>query len=617
MKHVVIALCFLGLAIYVFGFAADTHALPAGYDSYSMWFLVIVNGQETGMISINVKEGSFQSIYYGISEVYNLPFFSRIKSGNFRDRVYSTSLVFDGEAFNIYNDLDKAPEQVRDEVRSSWKKKAVIVDKENLPRLIFDQIPVVVLENLIISFVHGDAQRNLEQRYLLFDDQMPASIYIAQDNSRPVPTDIRSTITEYVCKRTNVPGQPDVSLFRAFLTEEGVPVGIEALSGRWKLRLYSLGKKETKERIYPKKWFLNQAKYSLAGPAKGLSLNFGEATLNKRQIAIKYTVETPAKKYNPEWLAAAYFKRRYSRSAGSVMVTEKDAKAFASFSYGGSFEISANQDEIFDELADRYEKRGKRLSKDDSNFEIIEGILSINFRSFLSAAKSSGIKCKEPGAYLVWDEKSFIGIDRGQKLACVKGDDVVSELSNKDMLFVAAHYLRTSPNTKRYHGSELSVEEVSIDQDFVKMKFTGKRKITEKEKRNVATDIIKDKLFGDTGLADINALSKDIKLITGGSYILTVAEKKLDAVGQDLAESNCCKRGPTFSGFSECDVGKDHVCRITGEYIMTRSQLEIRLKKELKAKHSHLNYMGDEAICMTGDDWYFTNLVGPINEYGQ
>lgn len=227
-----IALIFL---LWAAGSETVSQDAPPGYQ---LKYGIKVNDHDKGTLSMIVLPSYFTSKYHGITNADQIPFFARSKSGRWDNGLFSSEFSFNGHKYDVYNDLAKAPDTVLEEVRGDATKRAAIVDiKDGLPRLIFDKIPAVVFENLLIGFLENTIEPGKDM--LLFEDSgrsiLRIFMEIAQDQI-PLKVQNRDCSTrEYVCKRQVGAGREAKSIFKIFVTPKGIPVRVASLSGRWEM----------------------------------------------------------------------------------------------------------------------------------------------------------------------------------------------------------------------------------------------------------------------------------------------------------------------------------------------------------------------------------------------
>jgi hypothetical protein len=220
--------------------ASQALAVNYGKDDLTYKYYIDINSQSKGMLTVTKEQDSFHSEYFGVTAEDRLPFYSRKKTGSYRDGVYATSLSFDGDAFDIYYEKDKAPKGVDEYLRGDSSQKAIVWNPATgRPRLSFDRIPAVTLENILLGMLNRSFK--VGEYYYLLEGAKNSGLRLYCEKEESIPaeagSDVKCGSASYLFKRTNVPGEPDVPLFRVIVNKDNVPLKVVSNSGRWGLRL--------------------------------------------------------------------------------------------------------------------------------------------------------------------------------------------------------------------------------------------------------------------------------------------------------------------------------------------------------------------------------------------
>jgi len=280
-------------------------------DNYTLrYYVQMKKEQKKGLLSLKKMKTGFESEYGGDK----IPLFFPKKSGTFVDSIYSTSLEFGEKKYTIYLDTANTPKRVKRFIKGAKDNKSVLVDQENnLPTLLFEKIPMVTIENIIIGFL---TQRIRERESMMLYEEginQHARIYFLRDQQETIEIDkLRCTATRYICKRTSVPGTPDKNSFYVWRSPSGIPVRIAAANGKWDLMIHAIGHEATLSYDIAKDCEVYAQNHIQKLMQTKADTQISPIGFRNNQFSYQYNVAIPLKIPDPKEICVEYFMKKLS-----------------------------------------------------------------------------------------------------------------------------------------------------------------------------------------------------------------------------------------------------------------------------------------------------------------
>jgi hypothetical protein len=282
------------------------HAIDLVNSNYSLRYYVEMKKEnKKGLLSLKKMKDKFESEYGGD----NIPLFFPKKTGTFVDSIYSTSLEFGEKKYTIYLDTENTPKRVKRFIKGATHNKSVMVDqKNNLPTLLFEKIPLVTIENIIIGFLTQRIKEN--EPMMLYEEgiNQHARIYFEKDKQDTIYIDkLRCSATRYICKRTSIPEESDKNSFYVWRSSDGIPVRIVAANDKWELMIHAIGyeKIETYDIAENCKVYARDHIQELMQTTADIHIS--NSYFRNNQFHYQYDIAIPLKIPDPKEICVEYF----------------------------------------------------------------------------------------------------------------------------------------------------------------------------------------------------------------------------------------------------------------------------------------------------------------------
>jgi len=582
-------------------------------EDLSFRYQIFVNQQKQGIMSLKLSGNSFYSQYFNVSEDDRIPFFYPEKSGKFSDRMYSEELSFKNISYLIFNESKKVPDEWAIQKMYKRDDKALMLDKKSLlPKLIFDQIPMVCLESIIIGI--RDKKISENQHLFLFEEGSKSQfiVYFIRNGESVISINNQNVKTEQITfMRKNIPGQPDKPVFEMNLCKNSLPVRIASISKRWELNLYKMGKEE-KQQFDRTNEFLKIANNNI--------INHHRYSKKKAQIVnhqflkdtfeYQYNVPYPLKKQSENELVKLYLRHEYLDKA-------YDEKGFFSKNLtikkiGMDYSLFVSDLDICSEYKQYYQ-----IDQSCQNI-IKEHSKNIDKEMFIQAIQS-----KYGNIYCVEDDHNLFRltiIETGKLLNC-------NEAVN--------YYIDNNPQLKRL-GDPYYIECEPGYSDFlcglITVRFKSKEKIDYNSPmaKEYAAKFLLKQLDTNINRKTNNNIEKIKKQLTReintkksylilqeseGGYELRISSKQILNFERSIIDKECliAKQLYTNSNFNISKSEPDYLkykCTLHGKSNIPQSN--VTLESTLFPLHDDLRFFKKDIITKS-QFWIFPTIPKVIN----
>jgi len=282
-------------------------------EKLTLRYRIYVNNQQKGLMSLTVENNEFQSEYFNVDLNDRIPFFYPKKSGRFDLNMYSRELTFGNIVYDIFKESQKVPAHLN--VPDMYKragKSIMISRKEGLTTLVFDKIPMVCLENILIGVYEKKINEN-DLLYLYEESTKSQFIIFYEKKGRVrIKLNKQNVMAEkYLFMRKNIPGQPAKPIFQLNCCNN-IPVRIASLSERWVLNIYKMGK-EQMEKFDRTDAFLSRARIRIANHHESFGSFKGHVTHQFKRNSFDFQYKTTKRltKYTDNGLINKYLYKKY------------------------------------------------------------------------------------------------------------------------------------------------------------------------------------------------------------------------------------------------------------------------------------------------------------------
>ncbi|PLX73179.1 MAG: hypothetical protein C0615_11175, partial [Desulfuromonas sp.] len=445
-------------------------------------YYIDVDSHRKGLLEFSIKDDSVVSSYYGVSNDDRIPFFVPSKSFTTSDGLSLNTLSKGKDKYTIYYDIDKAPKRARSYIAGDASTKAIVWDEiqQNSPWQ-FEKIPAVVMESMLLGFINNKIKPNENLMFYDGTGRTGIRLYFEEAPSSDLSlAGMRCAKSAFTCKRTNIPGKDDVSLFKVFLNRYGVPVKVLANSGRWSLELGAVasGPKQVEFDVF--KDLANSAKrdFSQKVRSMGSGMKLDEFSLkskNQREIVFNYAASTSHvtvdndKSIVLKLLAKMLRTSSYNKSAAKMLKPS-----------GGGYAMSVDADDVCDQYRDDT-LRGE-VSKDCKTVahEMKKSVYGRDL-SNLYKTMTSLYKCDKGSIYI---EESMGSDD----FICKIGGEEIEV----DLELLAQEYL------SQQTGSEIKIKDVDLSvrqkSPFLQIEYLQDRAVDQRAITRSAARIFADEL---------------------------------------------------------------------------------------------------------------------------
>jgi len=573
-------------------------------------YYIYVNQQQKGLMSLKIGNGTFHSEYYNVDMNDRIPFYYPKKSGRFDSEMYSSELSFDSISYDIFKRSQDVPQKLNIPAMYKRDGKSIMVNrKDGLAKLVFDQIPMVCLENILIGLHDGIIKET--QPLFLYEESTKSQfiIYYEKKGTQKIRLNNKHVNAETLLfLRKNIPGQPPKTLFELNVCKK-VPVRIASISKRWELNLYQMGKVQM-DQFDRTDEFIKRAKVKIANHHGERGFFSGKLTNYKytaNKFVFNYSKIVSASKYQTNELVKKYLKQKYLKSNYSM--SSRDS--FLSGYYdplkismvGQNYSIFISDRKICSEL-----KKSGRNIENSCWFETLQDSINISSDEFIDTIQSEYTsrptvsQIENEGFVITQGEKK---IDCNQALAHFKKHkpEMFSNTSNHK-IYCLPGQTKSSMSVSIYFDRQIPVNYTSPEVKKIAVKYLAKM------------------IAGSEASVNMNALNNALKRkktqvgsIENDGYILDISAHIIRNYEKKLLDQACSqlKKRYTNANFSITRATPDYrscQCTLSGEsYIPQR---EVSMEDTLFMKNSMLRFFKHE-IKTQGQFWIYPTVPDVSN----
>jgi hypothetical protein len=358
-------------------------------EKLTLRYHIYVNNYQKGLMSLTVENNKFQSEYFNVDLNDRIPFYYPKKSGKYDLNLYSSELTFGDIVYDIFKEAQKVPAHLTiPEMYKRAGKSIMISRKEGLATLVFDKIPMVCLENILIGLYEKKIKEN-DLLYLYEESTKSQFIifYVKKGRDR-IKLNKQNVMAEtYLFMRKNIPGQPAKPIFKLNCCNN-IPVRITSLSERWVLNLYKMGKEQI-EKFDRTDEFMSRARIKIANnhDSHGSFKGHVSHQFSRNRFNFQYKTTKSLTKYSNKDLIKKHLYKNYKDSSPN---TQNDFIGSIGF-MDVKTDVNSNDHVIY--ISDRnictYLKRSGKKIDSSCQFETETKANTINYRTFINTIKGS------------------------------------------------------------------------------------------------------------------------------------------------------------------------------------------------------------------------------------
>lgn len=582
-------------------------------------YYIYVNQQPKGLMSLKISDATFQSEYFNVDINDRIPFYYPKKKGLFDSEMFSSELSFGEISYNditykIFKESLKVPENLRIPTMYKRDGKSIMINqKDGLAKLVFDQIPMVCLENIIIGLQNGKITE--KQHLFLYEESTKSQfvIYYEKHDKEKIQLNQKNVTAEkLIFLRKNIPGQPAKPIFELNLCKN-VPVRIASLSKRWELNLYQMGQIEMAK--YDRtKTFLDIAKTKIANHHHKYGTFSGQIhhKFSRDKFMFTYTKDTPAKKYDTHELIKNYLKKEYGKTShygsNDSLFGGSNYDRFNIDMMGQNYSVFISDRKICDELR----KSGYKSISNNCLYELKEEVLLIDSDEFIRTIQ------KEYDSPL--EVKNIAEDGYPGKHVIVQGDMEID--CNKALTHFIKH---TKRNINKLSNCKIRCPS-AFTQGTVQVTISINNQIpiiySSHETRTIAAQYLAKIVSGSHLSMNINQLSKQLRrkktevhYIDNDGYVLDIPKHLITNYEKSLLDKACkqYKQTYTHSNFIISKATPDYIsnqCILVGESYIPQS--DVTMEDTLFREKPMLRFFKKEIT--TQDQYWIYPTVPEISD---
>jgi hypothetical protein len=555
-------------------------------------------------MSLKIVDNSFHSQYFNVSENDRIPFYFNKKSGQFDSDIFSKKLSFNSLVYDVFRQADQVPSHFNIQKMYKRDDKAIMIDrKTQLPKLIFDQIPLVCLENIMIGLYE---QKFSEKQHLfLFEEGSKSQfiIYYVRKGTQKIKLNDQTVNAEQlIFMRKNIPGQPDKPVFELNLCDNSIPVRVASLSKRWELNLYKMGKEE-KQRYDRTQNFLNIAKMKIKNhhTDSPKSIEIIKYTFNNRKFSFDYKNVHKLQNLNNNTLVKQFIESTYADYSRSGYGISK-------MDYYGShknLQITDTAKGYVIFISDRNtcsQIRASRISITDCQYITYKTTRTISKYDFISSISNK------------YGDVSCIAVKNEMYLDLESNDYALGFPGTQEKINcneAASYYVKNSENLKNmklinsdcYQGIREFCGKVTLTLSYNKKIDFKSAEIKEYAAKYLANIIDHESSF------DINKLSNSLVRKKNG-YELYIPKYEITNYKKEVINNKCEKAKRQYSDtvftiYKLIPDYQDFQCTLYGKSSVPQGM--VRYEDTIFLTNPELQFFRD-SIVTDGPYWIFTTV---------
>jgi len=381
---------------------------------------ILLNQRKQGLMSLKVSGNTFQCQYFNVSQNDRIPFYFSKKAGKFDSNMFSEEISFHTQTYDIYKKAKDIPSEysVQTMIRRRDDKAVMIDRKTQLPKIVFDQIPLVCFENILIGLY---TQKFSEKQPLFLYEEGSKSqfiIYYERKGQQNIQLNNKTVQAEkLIFKRQNVPGQPGKPVFELNMCKS-VPVRVSSLSRRWELNLYKMGNEiqQTYDRTGK---FKNIARVKIKNHHNLSShgIDILSHSFNQNTFSFKYKNVYKLAAFDKSKLVKEFIKNKYSQQSNSYRSRNSFHDKLNIKQMKSGYVVTISNKNICSELS---KIPGYRIKNDKYLTQTITHKVSKTEFKFEISDKFENVHCKNFADEDLPDQYELAFKESGKKLNCKK-----------------------------------------------------------------------------------------------------------------------------------------------------------------------------------------------------